>query len=96
MLPPQLYKQHSSLYETLSKLKQQPIQSLISTIDQYQNWLKNSFISNIRAQQWCNGEALKNLSSFINDKSHRVIDKAIMTQLYKKISFCQNTISIKT
>ncbi|CAF3988800.1 unnamed protein product [Adineta steineri] len=67
----------------------------ISTIDQYQNWLKNSFISNIRAQQWCNGEALKSLSSFINNKSHRVIDKAIMTQLRIKSSLCQTQIVLK-
>ncbi|CAF1401522.1 unnamed protein product [Adineta steineri] len=67
----------------------------ISTIDQYWNWLENSFISNIRAQQWYNGDAPKNLSGFINDKSNRLIGRAIMRQLRIKSNLCQTQIVLK-
>ncbi|CAF0788844.1 unnamed protein product [Adineta steineri] len=60
----------------------------ISTINQYWNWLENSFISNIRAQQWYNGDAPKNLSGFINDKSSRLIGWVTMRQLRIKSDLC--------
>ncbi|CAF3428948.1 unnamed protein product, partial [Rotaria sp. Silwood2] len=65
----------------------------ILTIDQYWNWLENSFVSNIRAQQWYNDEAPRNLSGFINDKSNRLIGWAIMRQLRIKIDSCETKIS---
>ncbi|CAF1261744.1 unnamed protein product [Adineta steineri] len=60
----------------------------ISTIDQYWNWLENSFISNLRAQQWYNNEIPRNLSGFINDKSNRLIGWATMRQLRIKSTLC--------
>jgi hypothetical protein len=58
----------------------------ISTIDQYWEWLEESFVSNIRAQQWYNGDPPRNLSGFINDKSNRLIGWATMRQLRVKLS----------
>ncbi|CAF4321707.1 unnamed protein product, partial [Adineta steineri] len=60
----------------------------ISTINQYWNWLENSFISNIRAQEWYNGDAPRNLSGFINDKSSRLIGWVTMRQLRIKSDLC--------
>jgi hypothetical protein len=57
----------------------------ISTIDQYWKWLEESFVSNIRAQQWYNGDPPRNLSGFINDKSNRLIGWATMRQLRIKL-----------
>ncbi len=57
----------------------------ISTIDQYWKWLEESFVSNIRAQQWYNGDPPRNLSGFINDKSNRLIGWATMRQLRVKL-----------
>jgi hypothetical protein len=45
-------------------------------------------VSNIRAQQWYNGEAPRNLSGFINDKSNRFIGWATMRQLRIKSDLC--------
>ncbi|CAF1360361.1 unnamed protein product, partial [Adineta steineri] len=44
----------------------------ISTIDEYWYWLENSFVSNIRAQQWYNGDIPQYLNGFLNDKSSRL------------------------
>ncbi|UJR18699.1 hypothetical protein I4U23_005606 [Adineta vaga] len=61
----------------------------ISTINQYWDWLENSFVDNLRAQQWYNGESPRNLSGFINDKSNRLIGWATMRQLRIKTTTCQ-------
>ncbi|UJR11128.1 hypothetical protein I4U23_015309 [Adineta vaga] len=61
----------------------------ISTIDQYWTWLENSFVDNLRAQEWYNGEPPRNLTGFINDKSHRLIGWATMRQLRMKTVLCE-------
>jgi polycystin 1L2 len=58
------------------------------TINDYWNWLEESFVSNIRAQQWYNGDSPRNLSGFINDKTNRFIGWATMRQLRIKSSLC--------
>jgi polycystin 2 len=60
----------------------------MSTINQYWNWLENSFVSNIRAQQWYNGKSPQYLSGFINDKSNRLIGWATIRQLRIKSNLC--------
>ncbi|CAF0978864.1 unnamed protein product [Rotaria sordida] len=50
----------------------------ISTINEYWKWLENSFVSNLRAQQWYNGDTPRNLNGYINDKSNRIIGWSIM------------------
>ncbi|CAF4193018.1 unnamed protein product, partial [Adineta steineri] len=60
----------------------------ISTINQYWYWLENSFVENIRAQQWYNGDAPRNLSGYINDKSNRFIGWTTMRQLRIKSQLC--------
>ncbi|UJR13336.1 hypothetical protein I4U23_000354 [Adineta vaga] len=60
----------------------------IATVDQYWNWLENSFSTNLRAQQWYNGEVPRNLSGFIDDKSNRLIGWATMRQLRVKTRLC--------
>ena len=55
-------------------------------MDQYWNWLEESFVMNIRAQNWYNGEPPRNLSGFINDKTNRLIGWATMRQLRVKPS----------
>jgi hypothetical protein len=64
----------------------------ISTVDEYWNWLENSFVSNILAQAWYNDEPPRNLSGYINDKSSRLIGWAIMRQLRIKTKPCQTQI----
>ncbi|UJR11342.1 hypothetical protein I4U23_015523 [Adineta vaga] len=61
----------------------------VTTIQQYWNWLENSFVDNLRAQEWYNGEAPRNLSGFIDDKSNRLIGWATMRQLRVKSKTCQ-------
>jgi polycystin 1L2 len=58
------------------------------TIDQYWEWLEQSFVSNIRAQNWYNGQPPLNLSGFIDDKSNRLIGWATMRQLRVKPDLC--------
>ncbi|CAF4085458.1 unnamed protein product, partial [Adineta steineri] len=68
----------------------------INTIDEYWCWLENSFVSNIRAQQWYNGDIPQYLNGYINDKSSRLIGWATMRQLRIKSELCpdQRVISI--
>ncbi|CAF0846743.1 unnamed protein product [Adineta steineri] len=68
----------------------------INTIDEYWYWLENSFVSNIRAQQWYNGDIPQYLNGFLNDKSNRLIGWATMRQLRIKSELCsdQRIISI--
>ncbi|CAF0795704.1 unnamed protein product [Adineta steineri] len=61
----------------------------ISTINEYWNWLEDSFVSNIHAQQWYNGDIPRNLNGFINDKTNRMIGWAIIRQLRIKSHPCQ-------
>ncbi|CAF0849209.1 unnamed protein product [Adineta steineri] len=70
--------------------------SQINTIDEYWYWLENSFVSNIRAQQWYNGDTPQYLNGFLNDKSSRLIGWATMRQLRIKSELCpdQRIISI--
>ncbi|CAF1687744.1 unnamed protein product, partial [Adineta ricciae] len=60
----------------------------IMTISEYWSWLENSFVENIRAQQWYNGDAPRNLSGFIDDKSNRLIGWATMRQLRVRADLC--------
>ncbi|CAF4665152.1 unnamed protein product [Rotaria sp. Silwood1] len=53
----------------------------VSTVADYWQWLQNSFVSNIRAQQWYNGDPPRNLNGFINDKNNRLIGWVVMRQL---------------
>ncbi|CAF0966370.1 unnamed protein product [Adineta steineri] len=68
----------------------------INTIDEYWYWLENSFVSNIRAQQWYNGDTPQYLNGFLNDKSSRLIGWATIRQLRVKSELCpdQRVISI--
>ncbi|CAF1533194.1 unnamed protein product, partial [Adineta steineri] len=68
----------------------------INTIDEYWYWLENSFVSNIRAQQWYNGDIPQYLNGFLNDKSNRLIGWATIRQLRVKSELCsdQRIISI--
>ncbi|CAF1124640.1 unnamed protein product [Adineta steineri] len=68
----------------------------INTIDEYWYWLENSFVSNIRAQHWYNGNVPQYLNGFLNDKSNRLIGWATIRQLRVKSELCfdQRIISI--
>ena len=60
----------------------------ILTIDDYWQWLENSFVNNLRAQQWYNGDNPQYLNGFINDKTNRLIGWATMRQLRAKTKLC--------
>ncbi|CAF3735281.1 unnamed protein product, partial [Adineta steineri] len=62
----------------------------INTIDEYWYWLENSFVSNIRAQQWYNGDIPQYLNGFLNDKSNRLIGWATIRQLRVKSELCSD------
>ena len=59
----------------------------ITTIDEYWNWLEESFIGNLRAQQWYNGNQPRNLSGYVNDKTNRLIGWATNETIKNSISF---------
>ena len=61
----------------------------MSTIHDYWNWLEKSFVGNLRAQQWYNGQPPRNLSGFLGDKTTRLIGWATMRQLRIKTNPCQ-------
>ncbi|CAF1309622.1 unnamed protein product [Rotaria magnacalcarata] len=61
----------------------------ISRISEYWNWLESSFVENIRAQEWYNGQPPSNLSGYINDRSNRLIGWATMRQLRIKPDSCK-------
>ncbi|CAF2697487.1 unnamed protein product [Rotaria sp. Silwood2] len=54
------------------------------------------FVSNLRAQQWYNGENPRNLNGFINDKSNRIIGWSTMRQLRIKLDRCSDQRIIST
>ncbi|CAF1622969.1 unnamed protein product [Adineta ricciae] len=65
----------------------------ISTVDDYWKWLQESFVVNLRAQRWYNGETPRNLSGYLNDKANRLIGWATMRQLRirtESIESCPN------
>ncbi|CAF1642081.1 unnamed protein product, partial [Adineta ricciae] len=62
----------------------------ITTVTQFWFWLQNSFISNLRSQQWYNNDIPKYLNGYINDKSNRLIGWATMRQLRVKPSTCSD------
>ncbi|CAF1389386.1 unnamed protein product, partial [Adineta ricciae] len=67
----------------------------ISTVDQYWHWLEKSFVGDLRAQQWYNGDPPRYLAGFIDDKANRLIGWATMRQLRVRSALCemQNSIS---
>ena len=58
-------------------------------MEEYWSWLEGSFGGNVRAQQWYNGDAPRNLSGFINDRCNRLIGWASMRQLRIKPHSCR-------
>ena len=50
-------------------------------------------MNNLRAQQWYNGQAPRNLSGYLNDKSTRLIGWATMRQLRVKTMPCQRQLT---
>jgi hypothetical protein len=53
----------------------------INTIDQYWTWLDTIFLNKIRAQTWYNGQAPRNLSGYLDDKTNRLLGWPILRQL---------------
>ncbi|CAF1243620.1 unnamed protein product [Adineta steineri] len=68
----------------------------ILTIDDYWNWLNNSFVENLRAQEWYNDDQPINLNGYINDKTNRMIGWATMRQLRSKSQLCSDKRIIST
>ena len=56
----------------------------IVSIEDYWNWLEDSFIDNIYVADWYNGQAATNLNGFLNDKASRLIGWATIRQLRVK------------
>ena len=59
-------------------------------MDQYWTWLEQSFVANLRAQPWYNGDVPEYLGGFLDDKSNRLIGWATMRQLRVKASVCDD------
>ena len=55
------------------------------------SWLKNSFISNLRAQQWYNGDQPRYLNGYLNDKSNRLVGWATIKQFRVRSRRCPST-----
>ncbi|UJR17607.1 hypothetical protein I4U23_004503, partial [Adineta vaga] len=67
----------------------------IKTVDEYWAWLENSFVENIRAQQWYNEDVPRDLKGFIDDKSNRLIGWATVRQLRVEGDLCAVRSGIK-
>ena len=64
--------------------------SQIVTIDDYWSWLEESFVSNLRAQPWYNGDSPRHLRGFLNDKTHRLIGWPVMRQIRVRSDRCSS------
>jgi Polycystin cation channel len=62
----------------------------ISTINQFWFWLERSFLWNIRAQPWYNGDQPYHLNGFINDKTNRLIGWPIIRQIRIRSKSCSD------
>ncbi|CAF1585523.1 unnamed protein product [Adineta ricciae] len=60
----------------------------ISNQADFWSWLEESFVENIRAQQWYNGEPPRNLSGFMNDRTNRLLGWITMRQVRVKTHPC--------
>lgn len=67
----------------------------MGTIDDYWSWLENDFVGNIRAQPWYNGQAPRNLSGFLDDKTNRLIGWAVVRQRRVKAESCARSSSCR-
>ena len=56
----------------------------ITTINEYWQWLEESFIENIRIGNWYNGQKIDNAHGFLHDTTNRLIGWATMRQLRVK------------
>ena len=65
----------------------------IATINDYWQWLQGSFASNLRAQQWYNGDSPRYLNGYINDRTNRMIGWATMRQLRIKSDSCHTQVA---
>jgi hypothetical protein len=65
----------------------------VTTIDEYWQWLEKSFVSTIRAQTWYNGEAPRNLSGYIGDKTNRLLGWMRMRQVRVKNGSCPSRLT---
>ena len=50
--------------------------------------MENSFVLNVRAQEWYNGNSPRNLNGYLNDKSSRLIGWGRMRQLRIESHLC--------
>ena len=62
----------------------------ILTVEDYWNWIERKFVSNLRAQEWYNGDIPRYLNGFLNDKTNRLIGWGIMRQLRIQSHPCLN------
>lgn len=53
-------------------------------MNDYWKWLQESFVWNIRAQSWYNGEVPLGLRGFIDDKTNRLVGWPVIRQLRVK------------
>ena len=59
-------------------------------MDEYWQWLEGSFVGNLRAQSWYNGDNPRYLNGYLTDKSNRLIGWASMRQLRVKSQSCSD------
>jgi len=53
----------------------------IITINEYWNWLEESFLNNIFVGNWYNGQSINDSRGFLSDKTNRLLGWATMRQL---------------
>ncbi|CAF1084827.1 unnamed protein product [Adineta steineri] len=68
----------------------------ITTITQYWNWLEESFVNNIVAETWYNGQPDNTSQGYIIDKTNRLVGWATMRQLRIKPDTCKVKSTIKS
>ena len=62
----------------------------MTTVNDYWLWLGESFATNLRAQEWYNGDPPRYLSGFLKDKTQRLIGWPVMRQLRVRSKSCSN------
>jgi hypothetical protein len=65
----------------------------VYTVEQFWLWIRESFVSELRVEEWYNGQEVSNMKEYLNDYSSVLIGYATLRQVrienskFKKIQF---------
>ena len=53
------------------------------------DWIENTVMTNVRVQDWYNGESPYGLRGYLDDRVNRIIGYAIVRQIREKTGYCK-------